>query len=145
MIKTFHITPNNVNIIDREISKQPCFVKVYHPYCIHCENMKGEWNKLEKNLKNNFKGNIKLFNIHSDSLPYIKNKNLKNITGFPSIKILKNNGESFDYNGNRTANDMLNFCLENTNISKKVKVNTNNLSKKLKKKLKRKKLKKKIY
>lgn len=144
MIKTFHITPSNVNILDREIYKQPSFIKVYHPYCIHCENMKGEWSKLEKNLKSNFKGNISLFNVHSDSLPFIKNNSLKNINGFPTIKLFTSDGQTLYYNRDRSYNDMLKFCMENTNIrKKKINLNNKNLSNKLKKHTNKKKSKKK--
>ena len=96
--------------------------------------MKGEWSKLEKNLKNNFKGTISLFNVHSDSLPFIKNNGLKNINGLPTIKLFTSDGQTFNYNRDRTYNDMLKFCMEKTNIrKKKINLNNKNLSNKLKK------------
>ena len=118
MIKVLNIGPKNARTFDMEIIKKPAFIKVYHPSCGHCNNMKPAWNNLTKTLKNNYKGNTSLFNIHADALANIKTPALQSINGFPTLKIIKNGNTSIDYNGNRSYNDMLNFCLKNLDINK---------------------------
>ena len=98
--------------------KQPSFVKIYHPSCGHCTAMKPAWEKLTKTIKNNYKGNMGLFNVHADALANIKNPAFKSIIGYPTLKIIKNGMSTIDYDGDRSYEDMLNFCLKNMNLSK---------------------------
>jgi thiol-disulfide isomerase/thioredoxin len=118
MIKILNIGPKNAHILDIEIVKQPSFVKVYHPECSHCTTMKPAWNKLTKTMKNNYKGNMSLFNVHADALANIKTPALKSINGYPSLKIIKNRKGVIDYAGDRSYEDMLKFCLKNINLTK---------------------------
>ena len=118
MIKILNIDPKNAHIFDTEISKQPSFVKIHHPSCSHCTEMKPAWNKLVKTIKNNYNGNMGLFNIHADALANIKTQPIKLVKGFPTLKIIKNGRSSINYNGDRSYQDMLNFCLKNINLTK---------------------------
>jgi len=118
MIKIINIGPNEGHILDMEILKQPSFVKVYHPDCGHCTTMQPAWNNLTKTMKNNYKGNMSLFNVHADALANIKTPTLNSINGYPTLKLIKNRTQMIDYVGDRSYEDMLNFCLKNINLTK---------------------------
>ena len=52
-MKVIEINNGNINnpFINELFYKNNCFVGVFNNY-IHCQNMKPEWNKLKKKLKN---------------------------------------------------------------------------------------------
>jgi len=92
------------NKIQELLSKKVCFVGVFSKMCIHCQNMKSQWQYLKS------KCNGVLLEIDSEQLNYIDYSSLKNsIKGFPSIMVLKNGKLKKDYKGNRTTNDMFKF------------------------------------
>jgi len=97
------------NKIQELLSKKVCLVGVFSKMCIHCQNMKKEWNNLKSKLKKS-KYNGLLLEIDSEQVNYIDNLSLSNsIKGFPSIMLFKNGRFKKDYKGNRTANDMFKF------------------------------------
>lgn len=97
------------NKIKQLLTKKVCLVGVFSKLCIHCQNMKPQWEYLKTKLKNS-KCNGLLLEIDSDQLNYVDFSSLKNsIKGFPSIMIFKNGKFAKEYNGNRTSNDMFKF------------------------------------
>ena len=97
------------NKIQELLSKKVCFVGVFSKMCIHCQNMKSQWQYLKSKLKKS-KCNGILLEIDAEQLNYIDYSSLKNsIKGFPSIMVLKNGKLKKDYKGNRTTNDMFKF------------------------------------
>ena len=102
---------NNFNKKDIEnlLKKKICLIGVFSKLCIHCQNMKSQWEYLKNKLKNS-KCNGLLLEIDSDQLNYIDYSSFKNsIKGFPSIMVFKNGKLAKEYNGNRTSNDMFKF------------------------------------
>ena len=97
------------NKIKQLLTKKVCLVGVFSKLCIHCQNMKPQWEYLKKKLKNS-KCNGLLLEIDSDQLNYVDFSSLRNsIKGFPAIMVFKNGKRVKEYNGNRTSNDMFKF------------------------------------
>ena len=129
MVKEISIGPTEGTQFNRQVKNLPLFVKVHHPNCGHCIQLKPEWEKLVGILKKQDLGNFGIVDIHSDALKDIGFEGLKNIHGFPTIRVIKNKKLIKEYTGNRTAIDMLNFCKQNFNFTKtnkgKTKTKTN--------------------
>ena len=99
----------NKEKIKHLLSKKICLVGIFSKLCIHCQNMKPQWEYLKKKLKKT-KCNGLLLEIDSDQLNYIDYSSLTNsIKGFPAIMVFKNGKLKKEYNGNRTSNDMFKF------------------------------------
>ncbi len=87
-------------------------VLFYMDGCPHCEIMKPEWNKFEKNLeRNGMKHSMKspkslekmIARVNSD---YINRVNCdRDILGYPTIFEMVGGNKKKEYNGNRTAED----------------------------------------
>ena len=91
------------------LSKKTCLVGVFSKLCIHCQNMKPQWDFLKKKLKKS-KCNGLLLEIDSDQLNYVDYSSLTNsIKGFPSIMVFRKGKLVKEYSGNRTSNDMFKF------------------------------------
>tara|TARA_B100000242_G_scaffold285786_1_gene250624 strand:- start:813 stop:1232 length:420 start_codon:yes stop_codon:yes gene_type:complete len=91
------------------LSKKTCLVGVFSKLCIHCQNMKPQWEFLKKKLKKS-KCNGLLLEIDSNQLNYVDYSSLTNsIKGFPSIMVFKKGKLVKEYNGNRSSNDMFKF------------------------------------
>ena len=95
--------------IKQLLSKKICLVGIFSKLCIHCQNMKPQWEYLKKKLKKT-KCNGLLLEIDSDQLNFIDYSSLTNsIKGFPAIMVFKNGKLKKEYEGNRTSNDMFKF------------------------------------
>ena len=74
----------------------------YANWCGHCKNFMPQWNALKEFLKNK--------NVTYEEFEDTKDTDIissKNIQGFPTIKITKNNQE-YDYYGERTIDAIIN-------------------------------------
>ena len=137
MVKEINIGPTEGTRFNRQVINLPLFVKVHHPNCGHCIQLKPEWEKLVDILKKQNLGNFAIVDIHSDALKDINFEGLKNIQGFPTIRVIKNKKLIKEYIGNRTAIDMLNFCKMNFNFNIPKSKKTKTKSKKTKTKSKK--------
>jgi protein disulfide-isomerase-like protein len=85
-------------------SDKPCMIFFYAPWCGHCKNSKPEFQKLMKMSKG------KAHMIDCDANQEIAQK--YDVKGFPTIRYYPNgprNGNPREYQGNRTAEDMMDF------------------------------------
>ena len=85
-------------------SDKPSLVFFYAPWCGHCKNAKPEFEKVMKTAKG------KAHMIDCDAHQEIAQK--YDIKGFPSIRYYPDgpkNGNPREYQGNRTAEDMMQF------------------------------------
>ena len=95
--------------IKQLLSKKICLVGIFSKLCIHCQNMKPQWEYLKKKLKKT-KCNGLLLEIDSDQINGVDYPSLTNsIKGFPAIMVFKNGKLKKEYLGNRTSNDMFKF------------------------------------
>jgi len=111
------------------------FVKYYADWCYHCQAMKPSWKQLTIKNKNNNK--INFASIEEKFHPNLIYNS--NIVGYPTIRLYKN-GDSIDYLGDRSLNDMQNFLdhhlstqIGGSNFKRKTK-RKNNMKRKSKKK-----------
>ena len=85
-------------------SDKPAMIFFYAPWCGHCKNAKPEFQKLMKMAKG------KAHMIDCDDHKEIAQK--YDVKGFPTIRYYPKgpkNGNPREYNGNRTAEDMMQF------------------------------------
>ena len=95
--------------IQELLSKKICLVGVFSKLCVHCINMKPQWQFLKKKLQNS-KYNGVLLEIDSEQLNYIDYSSLTNsINGLPSIMVFKNGKLKKEFKGKRLTNDMFKF------------------------------------
>lgn len=105
-----YVRSNNINI-NKILNNKTCFVGIFSENCIHCQNMKPEWNKLIKKL-NKIKCNSYLIEINTNDFNKITNKNLNHYmsyNGIPSIIKMKNGKILKDYKGDRTEKSLFKF------------------------------------
>jgi len=96
-------------VIKNLLEKKICLIGVFSKSCIHCDNMKPQWQILKKKLKK-INCNGVLLEIDASQINYIDSSSLKNsIDGLPAIMIFKKGKKVKDYDGNRTSNDMYKF------------------------------------
>jgi thiol-disulfide isomerase/thioredoxin len=84
--------------------EKPCLIFFYAPWCGHCTKAMPEYQKVKKADK------CKAFKINGDKYKELSQEH--NITGFPTIRYYPKglkNGNPSEYEGNRTAEDILKF------------------------------------
>jgi hypothetical protein len=103
----------------------PIVVKVFHPSCPHCTNMERDWNNAMDRLKNDYDGPSHSLNLHSGLLnnniishPHLQQST---INGLPTVRIIRLNDSPIEYEGDRSADDLFNFCVKNLDIKPKAK------------------------
>lgn len=88
---------------------KPTVTLYYATWCGHCQDFKAEWDKL-KNSKTDA-----TFEEYEDGQDKAKME-ADNIRGYPTIKITKG-GKCVEYNGNRTAKDIIYFLTNGMNAA----------------------------
>jgi thiol-disulfide isomerase/thioredoxin len=119
MVKVTKIGPDGAEILNVEF-KPTSFMAVTHPDCGHCKAMKPALNDLYDKLED-YSGDVGIFDIHADAVPGSLSTvpQLKSVDGFPTLMITKKDtAKPITYDGNRTTDDMLNFCLKNMDLEK---------------------------
>ncbi len=93
-----------------QIMRKPNIMGVFSKGCGHCHAMEPAWNQLKSRLSGE-KYNGGLVEIDSEVVPHIENQEIrKKINGYPTIMIIKNGRPTQEYTGNRSTEDMYNFC-----------------------------------
>ena len=118
-----YISNNDLNI-DDVINSKTCFIGIFSDSCIHCKNMKPEWNKFKKHVKK-INCNSYLIELKAENINKINNKTLNeymSYNGIPSVLKIKNGKIIKEYKGNRTANSLLQFVNKKKTFKNKKKV-----------------------
>jgi len=127
MVKVTKIGSNDSKILNEKHAATPnAFIAVTHPDCGHCKVMKPELNDLYDNLEN-YSGDVGIFDIHADAVPGSLSTipQLESVKGFPTLIITKKGQTNpFIYDGDRSTDDMLNFCLQNMSLKKDIKTHS---------------------
>jgi len=100
MSKIIEITPINYKNYDKNYfndGETYTFLKIYHPSCGYCNQMKGEWEKVQEKYNN--RKDLKVVSFHKDCNDNRYFNKRFEILGVPSILLLDENGNSQDYNG----------------------------------------------
>lgn len=115
MVKIINIGPTEGKNFKNLVKNLPLFIKIYHPNCGFCIQLEPEWNKFIKKIKK-YTGNIGIVTIHANALNDIDHNGLKNISGYPTIRVIKNKNFIKDFNDIRTSEKLLDFCKKNFNL-----------------------------
>jgi protein disulfide-isomerase A6 len=88
-------------------SKDVWFIEFYAPWCGHCKNLAPDWERLAAATEGIIKiGAVDMTTDQEAGSAY-------GIKGFPTLKFFGANKNSpIDFNGGRTANELLNFAFE---------------------------------
>lgn len=106
---------NNLQNKPNPKENEVILILFYVDWCPHCVSSKPEFAKVVQQMNNqNVNGkNVKVqaCNCEGSEVEQQVAKD-NNIQGYPTIKLIKNS-EVLDYNGNRNANDMMEFVKSN--------------------------------
>lgn len=94
------------------IDKTPTFIMFYAPWCGHCQHLKPVWEQLGKTV-----GFCSIAKIDADKYK------INGINGFPTLKMYKGGKEVDTYNGGRSLQELLDYCM--TMCKKETFVNVN--------------------
>ena len=91
-----------------EVAKRsPTFVRYHMTHCGHCIAMKGEWDKLVKDVEKDKKMNVELVNLEQSALEHVPDHLKKDIVGFPTLVSYGKGGVNREeYQGERKADSM---------------------------------------
>ncbi len=99
-LKSHHLSGSTIG------TKKPMMVLFYAPWCGHCKSLHPVYQKLSKSLPN------KSFAVISDTeSKNIKNIDVLDIKGYPSILIYYDGKFNQEYNGGRDFNSLYNFAV----------------------------------
>ena len=98
-------TESNLKAAEGEV----VLVLFFAPWCGHCKAFKPEWEKAEQKLNNTTVGNnkVRLEQVDCDENPDIAKE--YGVEGYPTVKLLTDNGEVKEYNNERTADGIEEF------------------------------------
>jgi thiol-disulfide isomerase/thioredoxin len=103
-MQIIEIEPDKLNEITGPINNgKTCFLLLYADWCGHCQEFKPVWKNIHSEMKNELGGlNTIMAQIEEKELNKINNKPkfMKDILGFPTIRIVDTNGFN-DYEGER--------------------------------------------
>lgn len=85
---------------------KPTLVLFYADWCPHCQMFAPTWKRITDALAS--KRNLQLAQIEFNDLKHVPSK-YKKISGFPTIQVLRGGKVLYEYNGNRTEEDILRF------------------------------------
>eukprot|EP00111_Clytia_hemisphaerica_P000059 TCONS_00000140-protein len=91
-------------------AKEPVLVEFFAPWCGHCQRLEPEWKKAAAELK----GKVKLGALDATAHPNMAQR--FQVQGYPTIKYFRAGVKDFnsaqDFQGGRTASDIIAFALE---------------------------------
>ena len=114
-----------IDVIDEKSSTQynklvknkPTLVQYFSPHCHYCKQLESQWDTFIKRMKANYDGNIMIARVRNDMMDNCEGD--KDIKGFPTIFILEKGKKTKEYEGDRSADDILKFVKENFKIQAK--------------------------
>ena len=108
-MNSYSIGPNDAELFDKYVSKNPAIVKFYHPGCYHCNKMAPAWKELERKVNSNG-ANILIIEVHADAIKDINSECARHVRGYPTIMSVKEGGlPGQEHNGPRDTETMMRF------------------------------------
>jgi len=112
-MRIYKIDPENFGQYKNKLAgilRKPNLLGVFSEGCGHCQEMKPHWEQL-KNRMSGQKNTAGLIELDSRVVPNIDNESIKQkINGYPTILIIKNGKPFQEYSGDRSTNNMYDFC-----------------------------------
>jgi len=104
----------NLSKLKKEIKsgKKPIAILVYMEGCGPCNATRPEWNKIQSQK------NVLVVDLNKDLLDKELEQFIGGIDGFPTMKIIHPNGNKIDYNGDRTAKDLIQWIDSHIDVKK---------------------------
>jgi len=91
-------------------AKEPVLVEFFAPWCGHCQRLEPEWKKAASELK----GKVKVAAL--DATQHAATAQRFSVQGYPTIKFFRAGAKDYssaeDFQGGRTASDIVAFALE---------------------------------
>lgn len=88
------------------------FILYYVDWCPHCRNFKPTWDKLTDIVAKNKTLDVTLVKINCEEQPQLCQND--GVTGYPTIKLKKGNGDVIDYNTpDRSMGALIQFLKQN--------------------------------
>jgi len=81
-------------------SDKPILIMHYASWCPHCIMFKPDWNKITDALSSN--NDINVVEVELSNADYINKKYTEDVRSYPTIRIIKNNMATEEYNGSRS-------------------------------------------
>ena len=103
---------DNANELKQKIGKNKLIVLVYAPWCGHCKEMKGEWEKVVEHLGNRDDLDGFISKIQLDEIPKLKKPVLDDIKGVPTLIYLNKGENSGVFEGERDAEHIEDWILD---------------------------------
>ena len=128
---TINDSSTNVDSFKSQLNKGPWLLQLHADWCGYCQLLKPQWKKFEDTVKNS-KCKFNIASIESSALQ----RHFPNIdvVGYPTIRVFHNGQPKEDYNGNRQAENLVQFVkshsLNKSNSTKKSRTNSKNSTKK---------------
>lgn len=117
MVKTVHVDhPSKVMDFNELAKNVPVMVMFYMPGCYHCDMMKPEWKKFEKKMEERYSEDSA---EESPGLAMVNSNHMsgttgsERVSGFPTVLLLENGKVKSEYEGDRTADDLVRFTESN--------------------------------
>ena len=103
---------DNTNELKHKMGNNKIIVLVYAPWCGHCKEMKGDWEKVVGNLGNRDDLDGFISKIQLDEVPKLKKPVLDDITGVPTIIYLNKGENGGTFEGKRDAKHIEDWILD---------------------------------
>ena len=135
-MKIIHIREETIPLFNnkkREFLKRngEVLIKYYLDGCVHCQQLENDWEQLHQMLskKKALDENMLLANINAQALrPHDPQLNAPFVNAFPTIALIKKDGNVTHFNGNRTALEMKDWVLANSDLGRRKKTRRRPLS-----------------
>ena len=103
---------DNASELKHKIGNNKIIVLVYAPWCGHCKEMKGDWEKVVGNLGNRDDLDGFISKIQLDEVPKLKKPVLDDIRGVPTIIYLNKGENGGTFEGKRDAEHIEDWILD---------------------------------
>lgn len=96
------------NRYNRLLKKIPCITLFYADWCGHCQQLKPEWNKFEKLIRDSDVGDeIMIATVGEEERGYVSGDS--DVIGYPSIFYLMDGIKQKEYSGPRNSEGLIEF------------------------------------
>jgi hypothetical protein len=122
MVKAEIFGPDTYDSCENRVKKLTGILLIFHPGCGHCVQMRPEWEEMKRRLP----AESRVMEIDGSEMSQhesLQNSPIvKKIRGFPSIFNVKNGSISSEFQGSRTASELVQFANANKKEGKRKKI-----------------------